>query len=131
MQSDNENQVRIELISNDGENISRNEHSGSIKTADDKHMLRYVDEQGIKTSVMLKSDAVHVFRSGVGVDHHIEIRQNEKTVGIMGGSVFSVEGRRCEWHYDGEGGEIRLCYGLPDISDCPMNFNIRIKFTVI
>ena len=131
MQSDNEKQIKIELICNDGENISRSGHNGSIKSADDKHMLRYVDEQGIKTSVMLKSDAVHVFRSGVGVDHHIEIRQNEKTVGIMGGSVFSVEGRRCKWHYDGEGGEIRLCYTLPDISDSPLDFNIRIKFTVI
>lgn len=131
MQSDNEKQVRIELISNDGENIRRNEHCGSIKSADDKHMLRFVDEQGIKTSVMLKENVVHVFRSGTGVDHHIEIRQNEKTVGIMGGSVFSVEGRRCEWQYDGEDGEIRLCYDLPDISDRPMSFNIRIKFTAI
>lgn len=131
MQSDNEKQIKIELISNDGENISRNEHCGSIKSAEDKHMLRYVDEQGIKTSLMLKSDTVHVFRSGAGVDHHIEVRQNEKTVGIMGGSPFSVEGRRCEWHYDGSTGEVRLCYVLPDISESPMNFNIRIKFTVI
>ena len=131
MQSDNEKQIKIELISNDGENISRSGHNGSIKSADDKHMLRYVDEQGIKTSVMLKSDAVHVFRSGVGVDHHIEIRQNEKTVGIMGASPFSVDGRRCEWQYDGGSGEIRLCYTLPDISDSPLDFNIRIKFTVI
>ena len=131
LQSDNEKQIKIELISNDGENISRSGHNGSIKSADDKHMLRYVDEQGIKTSMLLCGDMVHIYRSGAGVNHNFEIRQNEKTVGIMGASPFSVDGRRCEWQYDGGSGEIRLCYTLPDISDSPLDFNIRIKFTVI
>lgn len=131
MRSDNEKQIKIELISNDGDNISRDEHVGSIKSAEGKHMLRYVDGQGIKTSMMLKNGAVHVYRSGTGVDHHLEIRQGENTPGVMGESVFAVEGRRCEWQYDGNAGEIRLCYALPDISDSPMDFNIRVKFKVI
>ena len=104
---------------------------GTIQSKDGSHLIKYVDESGVKTLIKLgDDDSIHLIRSGDHVDHRFTVITNQNTVGTMGNSSFTVVGRRAFWKYDDMSGEIRICYDLPDISNEPMSFNIRIKFTL-
>ena len=122
--------VKITVTSNSGDDFHREEVMGSLLEKNGSHLLQYVDSAQIKTSIKLGNGEIHLLRSGGHVNHRLKIKSGERTVGVMGENPFFIEGRRAQWNFNGECGEVRLGYTLPDISDEPMNFSIRIKFSV-
>lgn len=107
------------------------EYIGTLSEKDEKYLLRYVDENNIKTSIKLNDGVVFILRSGDSVNHRFSVVENEKTSGAIGENAFSVLGKKCSWQFNGDSGEVHLNYVLPDISSEPMIFNLRIKFNII
>lgn len=121
--------VKILITSNSGDDFHREEVIGSLLEKNGSLLVQYTDSSDIKTSIKLGGDEIHLLRSGGHVNHRLKIKSGERTVGVMGENPFFIEGHRADWNFDGECGEIRLGYTLPDISDEPMHFSIRIKFS--
>ena len=129
MQSD-EKKIRIHLVSTSGGEPTVLECLGKMKTLENKHLLQY-DDNGVKTSLKLDEKAVNILRSGGHSNHRLCVIGGEKTVGVMGDTPFTIIGKRGDWTFDNNEGEVRINYTLPDISNEPMDFNIRIKFSVV
>ena len=96
-----------------------------------KRQERQYDDNGVKTSLKLDEKAVNILRSGGHSNHRLCVIGGEKTVGVMGDTPFTIIGKRGDWTFDNNEGEVRINYTLPDISNEPMDFNIRIKFSVV
>ena len=129
--NDEKKPLSLDMTSTQNGELQSFSFDGTIQSKDGSHLIKYVDESGVKTLIKLgDDDSIHLIRSGDHVDHRFMVITNQNTVGTMGNSSFTVVGRRAFWKYDEMSGEIRICYDLPDISNEPMSFNIRIKFTL-
>lgn len=126
--------VKVNLSSFVCGEMQRDEFVGVMKTLGGSRLVQYTDSGGVKTSLKLDEKqgkkTVHILRSGGASDHRLSVMSGCRTSGVMGETPFSVIGKRGDWSFSGSAGEIRLNYILPDLSDEPMEFNIRISFTV-
>ena len=115
------------ISSNNPVNVLKGE--GVYYEKDGKILIKHIDKEGNMTSMIITDEKILLSRKSQYYQRKIPIRENEKTLGIMGEeSTFTVLGKTACFHKDEKRGSVKLEYTLPDLSDEVTHFNIDAEF---